>query len=329
VDNILSHVASCYNPPMNEKTPDEVGKFESIFWIDVDKIKPNPYQPRREFDDAQLRALGESIRQYGVLQPIVVTRREIEHEHGGISTEYELIAGERRLRASKLIGVPQIPAVIRGGDNDRKVKLELAIIENLQREDLNAIDRAKAFKQLVEEFHVPTAEAAQKIGVTRVYMANTIRLLNLPEHIQQAVVDGQITEGHARGLLMLSDKPEEQDALFRDVVTRRITVRDVENIARSVAKHKVRKHKLSPEEEDLEKKLSEHFGTRVRIRQKAKGGEVVIDYFSDEDLTHIAKVLVFTDAKPSPQEEEPLPLVPGEMTQKEAEDLYDIKNFSL
>ena len=137
---------------------------DSVFWIEVEKIKPNPYQPRREFDELKLKDLSDSIRQYGVLQPIVITRREIEREDGGISAEYELVAGERRLRAAEMAGIAQIPAVIRAVEDDAKTKLELAIIENLQREDLNPVDRAVAFDRLREEFGYKHAEIAQKVG---------------------------------------------------------------------------------------------------------------------------------------------------------------------
>ena len=129
----------------------------SIFWVDVDKIKPNPYQPRREFNHDALKALSESIRQYGVLQPLVVTRREVKKPDGGFTIEYELIAGERRLRASKLACVAQVPVVIRTGEDDNLMKLELAIIENLQREDLNPVDRARAFQQFIDEFEIGRA----------------------------------------------------------------------------------------------------------------------------------------------------------------------------
>jgi ParB family chromosome partitioning protein len=133
----------------------------SIFWVDVDKIKPNPYQPRREFDNDRLSELADSIKQYGVLQPLTVSRTEVEKEEGGLMTEYELIAGERRLRASKLAGVSQVPVIIRVGDTSL-MKLELAILENLQREDLNSVDRAKAFFRLVNEFKFTHAEVAKK-----------------------------------------------------------------------------------------------------------------------------------------------------------------------
>ncbi|MCK9352307.1 MAG: ParB/RepB/Spo0J family partition protein, partial [Candidatus Pacebacteria bacterium] len=148
---------------------DKPKMYDSIFWIEVEKIKPNPYQPRREFDESRLRELADSIRQYGVLQPLVVTRREFEKEDGGIGVEYELISGERRLRASKLAGIKQVPSVIRTGEDDNRVKLELAIIENLQREDLNPVDRARAFGQLASEFNLKHNEIGKRVGRSREY----------------------------------------------------------------------------------------------------------------------------------------------------------------
>src|SRR3989344_4486725 len=141
----------------------------AIFWVDVDKIRPNPFQPRKEFDEAKLKDLAGSIRQYGVLQPLTVTRHEIQRDDGGLSTEYELIAGERRLRASKLAGLAQVPVTIRIAEEGDRAKLELAIIENLQREDLNAIDRAHAFERLANEFHFKHTEIAKKVGKSREY----------------------------------------------------------------------------------------------------------------------------------------------------------------
>ncbi|KKS23966.1 MAG: ParB-like protein partition protein, partial [Candidatus Nomurabacteria bacterium GW2011_GWC2_41_8] len=154
----------------------------SIFWIDTDKIKPNPLQPRRDFDEARLQDLADSIKQYGVLQPLTVSRVEVEKEGGGLVTEYELIAGERRLRAAKLALVLQVPVIIRTGDT-AIMKLELAIIENLQREDLNAVDRARAFFRLVSEFKFTHNEIAKKMGRSREYVSNSLRILTLPEEI--------------------------------------------------------------------------------------------------------------------------------------------------
>ena len=271
-------------------------KYDSVFWIETEKVHPNPYQPRREFDDARLRALAESIRQYGVLQPLVVTRIEHVKSDGGLSSEYELIAGERRLRASKLIGLREVPAVIRGGKEDRRVKLELAVIENLQREDLNAIDRAKALAQLADEFGTSHAKIGTKIGRSREYVSNSIRLLQLPEKIQQAVVGKEITEGHARALLMLTDRPEERDSLFRDIVLRKTSVRIAEQLARRIATDKIRKKNKTPEMMELEKSLTETLGTRVVIENRPRGGRLLIEFFSPEDLLHIADAFAEREA---------------------------------
>lgn len=261
----------------------------AIFWVEVDKIKPNPFQPRREFDEAKLQELAKSIRQYGVIQPLTVARREIQKEDGGIATEYELIAGERRLRASKLAGIAQVPVLMRDAFDDDKTKLELAIIENLQREDLNPIDRAKAFDRLTREFNFKHTEVAAKVGKSREYVANTVRLLKLPEEMQQALADGKISEGHTRPLLMLLDRPAEQQTLFKEIMLKRITVRDAEAIARRIAFDRVRKKEYlySPEVIEMERQLSEVLGTRVAIEPKEHGGKLSIDYMNEDDLRAI------------------------------------------
>ena len=152
----------------------------SIFWVEVDRIVPNPYQPRRDFDEGRLKDLANSIRQYGVLQPLVVTQREVSRDNGGMGMEYELIAGERRLRAAKIAGLTQVPVIIRDDQENEQVKLEIAIIENLQREDINAVERAQAFKQLAGQFGLSHTDIAKKIGRSREYVSNTLRILMLP-----------------------------------------------------------------------------------------------------------------------------------------------------
>lgn len=262
---------------------------DAIFWIDVDKIDPNPYQPRREFDEARLKDLSESIRQYGILQPLVVTRKEVNKEDGGLATRYELIAGERRLRASKLAGLQQVPAIIRAHADDSRVKLELAIIENLQREDLNPVDRARAFERLVSEFGFKHTQIAEKVGKSREYVSNTLRLLLLPPEIIQALEDGKITEGHTRPLLMLADRPDEQNVLFKEIMYKKLSVRETEGLARRVAYDRVRKKEylVDPDIADYEAKLTETLGTRVKIESKENRGQIVIDFFSAEDLKAI------------------------------------------
>lgn len=266
---------------------------DSIFWIEVEKIQPNPFQPRREFDEARLKDLAESIRMYGVLQPLVVTRKEIIKEDGGLATIYELISGERRLRASKLAGVAQVPAIIRRGEDNDRLKLELAIIENLQREDLNPVDRARAFDRLANEFGFKHAQIAEKMGKSREYVTNSLRLLTLPEEILNALSMGKISEGHARPLMMLNDRPEEQMTLFREITLKKLTVREAEAIARRIAYDKVRKKErmFDPEIVELEEKLTEVLGTRVQIERKDNGGKIHIDFFTNQDLRGILDLI--------------------------------------
>lgn len=264
----------------------------SIFWVETSKIKPNPYQPRKEFDERALQDLADSIRQYGVLQPLVVTRTEIETD-SGLTVEYELIAGERRLRASKIAGLPQVPVIIRSNSEDAKVKLEIAIIENLQREDLNPIDRARAFMRLHTEFGFTHAEIGKKMGKSREYVSNSLRLLALPQDIMMALQERKISEGHTRPLMMLSDRPEEQTTLFKEIVIKKLSVRESEQLARSVAKEKVRKKDFDhdPQIANYEEKLAESLGTRVHIERRDVGGKIVIDYFSPDDLETILSLL--------------------------------------
>lgn len=265
---------------------------DSIFFIDVNKINPNPYQPRREFDEARLKDLADSIRQYGVLQPLVVTRIETEKPDGGIVVEYELIAGERRLRASKLAGLSQVPAVIRK-DQDPLLKLELAIIENLQREDLNPVDRARSFLQLNSEFNLSHKEIGKKVGKSREYVSNSLRLLQMPQEILDALGQGKISEGHTRPLLMLGNRPDEQSVLFKEIVYKKITVREAERIAREIATDKARRkdNLPDPEIEEIQNKLQESLGTRVHIDKKKEGGKITIDFFSQEDLRTILQTI--------------------------------------
>ncbi|MFT5037045.1 MAG: ParB family chromosome partitioning protein [Candidatus Azotimanducaceae bacterium] len=260
---------------------------DSIFWVEVEKIVPNPFQPRREFDEAKLKELSESVRMYGILQPLTVTRKEIQREDGAFYSEYELIAGERRLRASRLAGLAQVPVIIREGENSEQEKLELAIIENLQREDLNAVDRALAFRQLADVFTLSHAQVAQKVGRSREYVSNTLRLLLLPDYMLSSVKVGDMSEGHARTLLMLNSRPEELDTVYREILLKKLSVREVERIARKIAQDKVRKKvwaDTDPALIEMEKKFTESLGTRVQIAKTDYGGKITIDYFSDEDL---------------------------------------------
>lgn len=315
-------------------------KYDSIFWIDVDRVVPNPYQPRKEFSEAGLTSLAESIRQYGVLQPLVVSRTDVEKPDGGLESVYELIAGERRLRASKLAGLKQIPVVIRHGESNL-TKLELAIIENLQREDLNAIDRAKALQKLIDEFGISHAETAAKIGKSREYVSNSLRLLSLPEHMQNAIVEKEISEGHARPLLALNSRPEERETLFKEIVLKRLPVRAAERIARSIAQERVRTHhRKTIEMVELEKSLTETLGTRVIIETNAEGGRLLIDFFSPDDLQQLAAALAAqqaseklpeasTQAFPNTTQLSEDPITPAAPDEPSEDELYSVSGFSV
>ncbi len=316
---------------------------DSIFWVEVEKVVPNPFQPRREFDQTKLKDLSDSIRQYGVLQPLVVTQRETPRESGGMSVQYELIAGERRLRASKMAGLAQVPVIIRDDAQNDQMKLEIAIIENLQREDINAVERARAFKQLAETFSLSHGQIAAKVGKSREYVSNTIRLLLLPNDMLTALGEGKISEGHTRPLLMLSDRPEEQGVLFREILLKKITVRDAEQISRRIATDRVRKKErmYDPDIVALEESVSERLGTRVRVEPTGLGGRILIDYFSPED---IRKILTLLEGRENPLIAEtaelatdvaageiPMPTEPIPETKREngEDDLYAVSNFSL
>lgn len=338
---------------------------DSIFWVETDKIKPNPFQPRREFDQAQLQSLADSIRQYGVLQALVVTRKEVEKPDGGLAVEYELIAGERRLRASKLAGVPLVPVLIKTGEDTDQMKLELAIIENLQREDLNPVDRAKAFQRLADEFGFKHVDIAKKVGKSREYVSNSIRLLSLPAEVIDALVQGKISEGHTRPLLMLVDRPAEQNTLFKEIMFKRLTVREAEAISRKIATERVRKQEFvaDPELVELEEKIAASLGTRVAIERREKGGKLTIDFFTNDDLhailtlinsnkqrdpndllnKHIAAVTAATPLAQVVSPDTAAAVAAGDITQAEAlddrapvektasesDDMYSVTNFSL
>lgn len=265
---------------------------QAIFQIETNIISPNPHQPRRDFNEDALKELASSIREFGIIQPLVV--RKIEHEvPGGTRVEYELIAGERRLMAAKLLGLERVPAIIRQADVARE-RLELAIIENLQREDLNPIETARAFARLQDEFRLTQREIAVRLGKSREAIANTLRLLDLPTEIQDAVSRGEISESHGRLLLAIEDGPA-REGLFRELLGRRMTTRElkdrVERLrpgrprAADVAVH------LPPELKDLQDQLSSNLGAPVKIEQHGDTGRITISFYSGEELKNILERL--------------------------------------
>ena len=270
----------------------------SIFWVEVDKIKPNPFQPRREFDEDALRALADSIKQYGVLQALVVTRKEFEKDDG-LGVEYELIAGERRLRASKIAGLSQVPVIIRTGEEDKSaddlMKLELAIIENVQREDLNPIEKAKGFQELIKKFGLTHEQIAKTLGKDRSSITNYVRLLDLPQEIQDHVSRGTLSMGHSRALLSIQNE-ETQISLCDQIIKESLSVREAEDIVSS-EKKQLKPHKLSstraitPHIQDLEDRFRMFFGTKVIIKERNGKGRITISFQSNEEFSRIANTM--------------------------------------
>lgn len=276
---------------------DEHAPEDYIFHIEIEKVHPNSSQPRREFNDDAIREMANSIREFGILQPIVVSRVNRETPDG-VDVEYQLIAGERRLRASKLLGLRVIPAIIRNVDLERE-KLELAVIENLQRENLNAVEMARAFQRLQEEFRMTQREIAAKLGKSRETVANTVRLLDLPEYIQDALQKGSLSESHAR-LLLTVENPAAQKQLFDDIAEHGLTTRDVkERVKRFIgsASHRGRpslsemEANLPPEMRVMQEELSSSLGAPVQIQKGAANGKITITFYSQEELENILKKL--------------------------------------
>lgn len=250
----------------------------SVLDAPIQAIVPNPHQPRLRFDEEKLRELAESIREHGILQPLVVTPLP--------DGKYELIAGERRLQAAKQAGLKTVPVLVR--DAGERQKLELAIIENVQRHDLDPIEEAKAYARLMDEFDLTQEETARKMGKSRSAVGNTLRLLLLPVEMQRALGEGRITEGHAKALLGIGN-PEKQRALFELILKSGMTVRETEAKAREVSVRPHVRHvaSLPPEIAEKADRLSQILGTKVAVKPAGKGGRIVVEYYSDEELDGI------------------------------------------
>ncbi|MCX6792667.1 MAG: ParB/RepB/Spo0J family partition protein [Candidatus Falkowbacteria bacterium] len=242
-------------------------------------IKANPRQPRTNFSHPAINELVQSIREYGIIQPLVVTKT---------SNGYELIAGERRLRAALVVGLKEVPVIVREAHDQEK--LEIALIENIQREDLNVVELALAYKQLAEEFNLNQEQLAKKLGKSRPVVANTLRILNLPGEIQLALVNGEITEGHAKILVGL-DSEAKQFELFNRIKTRRLTVDDTILEARRMGGTKQARVKIDYADKDKELRLRQFFGAKTEIKRGKKGGQVIVHFYSDDELNEVMKKL--------------------------------------
>lgn len=266
--------------------PEEISSEDHIYHIEVENIVPNPSQPRRNFDENGIRELAYSIREFGFLQPLVVTRKEHETE-SGVGVAYELIAGERRLLAAKMLGLAHVPAIIRNVNLERE-KLELAVVENIQRENLNPIETARALARLQDEFRLTQREIAAKLGKSRETVANAVRLLGLPTNIQQALEKNEISESHGRLLLTLDD-PAAQQKLFEDLLSYRMTTRELKARVEAAKPKKqyTPEEAPSPELKMLEDRLSMELGTPVKIERVGETGKIVITFYSEEELANL------------------------------------------
>jgi ParB family chromosome partitioning protein len=263
------------------------GRKEVVRMIPVDSLQPNPHQPRSVMDEGQLADLAASIRAHGLIQPIIVTET---------TAGYVLIAGERRWRAAQLAGLTEVPVIVK--ETTPQDMLVLALIENIQRADLNPLEEANAYKQLVEEFELTHADVAERVGKGRSTVTNLIRLLELPANIQAAVFDGRVSGAHGRALLSLPT-PEMQTNIMNQIIRQNLSVRQTEDLVTSLMAEKRPsprpRRSLPPELADLQNRFEESLGTRVNIHKGEQGGRVVIHFYSDEELDAIYQAIVGED----------------------------------
>jgi ParB family chromosome partitioning protein len=257
---------------------------KDYFLCEIEMIRPNRYQPRRHFAAEELEDLADSIRSQGIIQPLLVRAEDVG---------YELVAGERRLRAANMAGLDRVPVVVK--DVSDAEMLEISIVENIQRENLNPMEEAEAYHRLITEFGLTQDKAAERVGKSRSAVANFLRLRQLPEPIKESILAGSLSMGHARALLG-ADTPAKQQTAWREVVAKKLSVRDTEALIKRI--NAERKPARTPELtsvqryfKDVSEDLSRHFGTRVRIQRKGKKGRVEIEFFSDDDLDRLLGLL--------------------------------------
>lgn len=279
--------------------PEISEKDDMITELDISLISPNAYQPRRSFDQDKLKELADSISEHGVVQPIIV--RPLERG------KYELVVGERRLRASQSLGMDRIPAVVKGFTNEQM--MEIALVENIQRQDLNPIEEAMAYKRLMEEFGMTQEKLSQRISKSRSLIANMVRLLSLPQSIIDNVAVGEITVGHARTLLAIDDEAT-QNRLAQEIITQRLSVRETESLVKTISEEEKKRliqkterkghsdttaEGLSPTLKDIETKLRSLLSTKVKIKNAGNKGKIEIEYYNPDDLERIITAILKDD----------------------------------
>jgi len=270
-------------PEVVEYNPEQ----DVVLEISVEEIIPNSFQPRKEFDPEKLQELASSIQEHGVIQPVIVRPRLN-------NTGYELVVGERRLRACKMIGLEKIPAVIKTLSDQEMT--EIALIENIQRENLNPVEEAKAYKRLIEEFGLTQEEVAKKVGKSRPFVANFLRLLQLPSDILDLLADGKVTVGHVRPLLSLVNESLQRQVV-KEILEKNLSVRETEETVKKIIKDKTSKRILKKKNTppvflDLQEQLQNKFGTKVLIKDSGKRGKIEIEYYNYDDLQRIIDMIV-------------------------------------
>ena len=272
-------------PDKSAEAKKEAEEKAGVQMMKINEVEPNRDQPRKNFDEDALLELSDSIKQFGVLQPLLVRKRK---------DYYEIIAGERRWRAAKLAGVKEVPVIVKEY-TDQEI-LEIGLIENIQRENLNPIEEAIAFKRLLEEFNLKQDEVAERVSKSRTAVTNSMRLLKLSDKVQQMIIDDMISTGHARALLAIDD-PELQYTLANKIFDEKLSVRETEKLVKEIKNPKKPKEKKVMENafiyQDLEEKMKGVFGTKVSIASKGKGkGKIEIDYYSDDELEHLFDMMM-------------------------------------
>lgn len=265
---------------------DEIIEENSKILISINKIKSDEEQPRKSFDSEKIAELAESIKTHGIIQPLILRKNNED--------QYIIVAGERRWRAAKMAGLKEIPAIIM--ELSSRDILEISLIENIQRQDLNPIEEALAYKKLLNDFKITQEELSKRIGKSRVTIANTIRLTNLDERVQQYIVESIITEGHGRALLAISDN-EKQYEIAQKVIDEKLSVRELEKLIKKIndseQKEKVEESldRLNPYYKEVKNQLQNYFGTKVNILNKRNKGKIEIEYYSEEDLQRILDII--------------------------------------
>lgn len=277
-------IEALINTQLDELNSSDKNK-EGVFEVDINKIEPNRKQPRKYFEESALEELAESIKQYGLIQPIVV--RSID------DGQYEIIAGERRWRSSKIAGIKKVPVIVK--DYDSEVSFEVALVENLQRENLNPIEEAESYQKLYEEFNLSQEKIAEKVGKSRSFISNSMRLLNLDERVKGFVKENKLSNGHARALLAIEDKDIQFD-LAEKIIENQLSVRETEGLIKKII-NGTEKNEIKEQQEDkkqwnmFESELRMCLGTKVKISNKKNKGKIEIEYYSNDDLDRIVNII--------------------------------------